>query len=426
MKKQLLDYYMHDGMTAFRFELKGIVDAEGARQLERARRTASSVIGDRRLIVDMTFVTAVEEEGSALLLRWHTEGAQIVANSPASRLLAESITGGPLAEPTANTRTWLPFRRGFVNSSVELLLVLALFLFPWGLSAANLKPETITAWDAYLETANSDLQQRVRPGGSFLWTLENSERAAAVRKGEIVVAPAPGHNPAKVPGGLIHHWMGAMFLPGLKVDDVLRVTRDYEHFKDYYRPSVVDSKTIARGEALDQFSMRIMNKAFFLKTALDADYQATNVRLDDHRFYSTSRTTRVQEIEDYGQPRERSIPEGQGGGYIWRLFGIARFQQRDGGVYVEFEAIALSRDIPAAAHLFVDPLVRRVSRNSLLTSLQQTGQALRGSPALVAVTSAAAKSAAIPSSAGRTPTDDASSLNTSSSRNTKSGFVGAH
>ena len=49
MKRQLLEYYMHDGMTAFRFELKGIVDAEGSRQLERAWRAAASIIGDRTL-----------------------------------------------------------------------------------------------------------------------------------------------------------------------------------------------------------------------------------------------------------------------------------------------------------------------------------------------------------------------------------------
>ena len=130
MKRQPLEYYMHDGMTAFRFELKGIVDAEGARQLEGAWRAAASIIGDRTSIVDITFVTAVEEEGGALLLRWHAEGAQILAHSPASRLLAESITGGPLAETTANTRTWLPFGRGFLDSSVGLLLVLALILSP--------------------------------------------------------------------------------------------------------------------------------------------------------------------------------------------------------------------------------------------------------------------------------------------------------
>jgi hypothetical protein len=54
---QALQYYMHDGSTAFRFELAGNLNDEGAHKLDQAWRTASSVIGDRRLIVDMTFVT---------------------------------------------------------------------------------------------------------------------------------------------------------------------------------------------------------------------------------------------------------------------------------------------------------------------------------------------------------------------------------
>jgi hypothetical protein len=119
--------------------------------------------------------------------------------------------------------------------------------------------------------------------------------------------------------------------------------------------------------------MMLMNKVFFLKTALDADYQATNVRLDGRRFYSVSRTTRVQEIED-----GRRIPEGEGGGYIWKLFSIIRLEQRDGGVYVEMEVAALSRDIPAAVRLVVDPIVRRVARNSMLTSIKQTQDAVFG------------------------------------------------
>src|SRR5258708_7964557 len=136
-------------------------------------------------------------------------------------------------------------------------------------------------------------------------------------------------------------------MPNVGLDDVVVVSRAYDRYKDFYRPSVVESKLIARNGADDTFSMQLMNKALFLKTAVDADYQATNVRLDDRRFYSISRTTRVQEIEELGQRGEHRMPEGQGGGYIWQLFSIARFEQRDGGVYVELEAVALSRDIPA-------------------------------------------------------------------------------
>ena len=46
-------------------------------------------------------------------------------------------------------------------------------------------------------------------------------------------------------------------------------------------------------------------------------------------------------------------------------------------MYVEMEAIALSREIPFSLRWVVEPVVRRVSRSSLLTSLNQTSEAVR-------------------------------------------------
>jgi hypothetical protein len=132
MKNQTLQYYMHDGPTAFRFELAGDLNREGARRLDQAWRTASSVVGDRRLIVDMTFVTDVSEQGRALIHRWHEEGAQLIANSQASHALAESILGQPLPKPAANLNgdhTWLPFLGSSIMRVVATLLV-AMIVFP--------------------------------------------------------------------------------------------------------------------------------------------------------------------------------------------------------------------------------------------------------------------------------------------------------
>jgi len=106
MKTQALRYYMHDGPAAFRFELAGDLNDEGARRLEQDWRTASSVIGDRLLIVDITFVTSAEKEARILLARWHASGARIIADSHTSRSLAESILGSlflslqPAAQPS--------------------------------------------------------------------------------------------------------------------------------------------------------------------------------------------------------------------------------------------------------------------------------------------------------------------------------------
>jgi hypothetical protein len=92
--------------------------------------------------------------------------------------------------------------------------------------------------------------------------------------------------------------------------------------------------------------------------------------------YSISNTTHIQEVDKFGTAEQRILPEDQGSGLIWRLSSITRLEERDGGVYAELEAIALSRDIPAALRLIVTPIVRRVSRDSLATSLHQTKVAI--------------------------------------------------
>jgi hypothetical protein len=266
------------------------------------------------------------------------------------------------------------WRPSLVRAAVPLLMAMA--LFPTVSDAATLKPETVADWEDYLHTVNVVLQDRIRPGGNFLWVDEVPERLAKVREGEIVVAPAPGHIPMKVESGLIHHWIGAAFLPNARVDDILEVIRDYDRYKEFYPPSVIVSKVLARSDPDEKFTMQLVNHEFFAKMALDADYRVTNVQLDHDRFYSVARTTRVQQLENYGQPRERMIPEGQGGGYIWKLFSIARLQNRDGGVYIEMETVALSRGIPAAFRVIADPIVRRVSRSAMLTAVKQTEDAV--------------------------------------------------
>jgi hypothetical protein len=250
-----------------------------------------------------------------------------------------------------------------------------LLLLPGVVHAARLDPSTTKAWDEYVEATNLRLQQRLNPGNSFLWVDEAPDRLRRVRASEIVVSPV-GQTPAKVPSGLIHDWIGAVFIPHATLNDVLKVARDYERYKVLYRPTVIDSKVVATGEAKDRFSMLLLTKSAFLKTAMDADYEASYVHVDNQRVYSVSRTTRIQEIEDYGTPGQRMLSEGEGIGLIWRIESITRYVERDGGVYIEFEVMGLSRDIPSSLRWLVDPLVRRASRRSLWTSLRQIRSAV--------------------------------------------------
>ena len=244
---------------------------------------------------------------------------------------------------------------------------------------AELKGETLKTWDAYLHAAN--LQMGSRTQGPFLWVDQEPDRLPRVRGGEILVSSAGPQNPKPVPSGLIHDWMGAAFIPDARLKDVLSAVRDYGDYKEFYKPTVVDSKLLGTDGACDTYSMRVVNKETVAETALDMEYETCYVKTDERRWYSITRTTRVREIRHYGKPDEQELPPNQGSGYIWRLYSVARFEERDGGIYVELEAIALSRDIPAALRWVVNPIVRRVSRNSMLISLQETEEAVRSTEA---------------------------------------------
>jgi hypothetical protein len=102
-------YYMHDGPAAFRFELAGDLDAADAARLEQDWHTASSMMGNRTLIIDVSFVTGIDETVRSLFRRWYAAGAEFSASSKRSRELVESITERPFTQELPHAQTYRPW-----------------------------------------------------------------------------------------------------------------------------------------------------------------------------------------------------------------------------------------------------------------------------------------------------------------------------
>lgn len=266
----------------------------------------------------------------------------------------------------------------YVRTGTNAFVLALLFmpLSPPVSKGAVLEPATVDAWEQYIDAAKKGMQDRLGPGETFLWVDEEPDRLSKVRSGQIIVSPVGRQTPKRVPEGLIHDWVGAVFIPDVTLQDVLRVVRDYPRYKELYQPTVADSKILPSDQSKDCFSMLLVDRSLVGKTALDTEYEVRYKQVDSRRGYSFSRATRILEVEGYGGDAQHVLPEGEGTGLIWRLFSITRYAERDGGVYVEFEAIGLSRDIPVSLRWLVEPMVRRVSRGSLSTSLKQTAQAV--------------------------------------------------
>lgn len=261
-----------------------------------------------------------------------------------------------------------------------MLSSLALALLALGiagpLGAMELEPATLQAWDAYVRIADAHMQARLGGQRPFLWSDEAAGRRSLLRRGEILVAPVSGRGTQTVPSGLIHDWIGAVFIPHATVDEFLTVVNDYDRYREFYRPTVVDSKLLACTSQDHRYSMVLQRRVLFVNAAVEGQYQARDFAVDAARGYSITATTRMQEIVDYGQNGQHLLPPGHGDGFIWRLHSIVRYAERDGGLYLEVEAIALTRDIPAAFRWVVKPVVNRLSIDSLTTSLRETRDAV--------------------------------------------------
>ena len=111
--------------------------------------------------------------------------------------------------------------------------------------AAEVTPETLQAFGRYVRTTETRLEQK-RAGGPFLWADESPERLRRLREGQVVIEPWSGKGDLAVPGGLIHDWVGAVFIPGGALARTLALVQDYGRHKDTYKPEVVDSRILSR------------------------------------------------------------------------------------------------------------------------------------------------------------------------------------
>jgi hypothetical protein len=215
-----------------------------------------------------------------------------------------------------------------MTNKLRLAVILILLRLHPSISAATLKAETKAAWDEYLEAAHAAMQVRLQPDAHFLWLDDQPGMAEDVRTKGPYIAPVGPHIPKRVPSGLIHDWLGVGFIPNVKIEDVLLVVRDYDQYKEVYKPGVIESISGGTDGVKDLFSMRLANKSVVSKTALDTDCEASYFRVDDRRWYGVSSTIHIQEVDKFGTPEQRTLPEDEGTGLSVRGVGSHRAKPR--------------------------------------------------------------------------------------------------
>lgn len=243
----------------------------------------------------------------------------------------------------------------------------------------QLKTETLRAFEDYVCAAEAAMEQTLKTSRGFLWVEGDAGRIAQVRKGKVVAerwGDAKSNEPLAVPSGLIHDWIGAAFVPGCTVQQALAFVQDYDNHKNVYKPEVIDSGVISHSGEDFEVYLRLLKKKI-ITVVLDTYHHAHYGRSGAHRAWCHSHSTSILEVERAGTRREYKLAPDAGYGFMWRLYSYWRFEEKDGGLFFECRAISLSRDVPTVLAWMINPIVRKLPKESLINTLEATRQGLQ-------------------------------------------------
>ena len=252
--------------------------------------------------------------------------------------------------------------------------------------AAELRSDTVAAFDRYIRASEARMARDLSEDRFLVLDhLPNGPRQelyAQLRQGRIYIEQVHTKEDGKsiqVPGGLIHHWVGVMFIHDATVAQTLEVLQDYDNHRNTYKPDVRNSKLLERNGGEFKVYLQLYRKSL-VTVVVNANLDIQYTLLDASRAMSKSHSTRIAEVENVGKSDEHELPVGNDHGYIWRLSSYWRIEEKDGGVYVQVESVGLSRSIPWVFAWLVNPLTRSIPREVLSRLLNATRVAVTTTP----------------------------------------------
>jgi hypothetical protein len=261
---------------------------------------------------------------------------------------------------------------------VALVLTVA-----WPVSAADLGPATSAAFDRYAALTQAKFDAENSRHSPFLWidSLPDARRRdayAQLHSGQVVferLETLDEANPILTSGGIIHHWIGTVFIPGATLAQTLAFEEDYDHQADDFRPDVLRSKILHHSGPDFTIVLRLHERKVNT-VVLDTQNQVHYGTVDATHAWSHSWTTHVQQVDHPGESNESLEPEGHDDGFLWRMNTYWRFEEKEGGTYIESQSISLTRDIPTGLGWMIGPYVTSIPSESLNFMLARTRTAI--------------------------------------------------
>lgn len=238
----------------------------------------------------------------------------------------------------------------------------------------QLQPQTVNEFDRYARKAEQQLAARWHGEREFLSTDDDSSMRAKIVAGDLLIVPGTPDNPVGISNGLIHDWVGTVFIPNTSMAKVLAILQDFDRHSRIY-PNIIRSRLI-RHDGNDVVGFwRLERKDPVLPVVLDVEQQAHYDEVRPGKWTCKAYAKNISEVENSGTLREKKLPPGEGRGFLWRLYAYWSLQTTNGGVIGECRTLSLSRSVPLSVAWAIRPFVQSLPRESLAATLRNTRSA---------------------------------------------------
>jgi hypothetical protein len=248
--------------------------------------------------------------------------------------------------------------------------------------AAEVKPETVAAFEHYIAVSEARMDDDIRDRQFLIIDrLPDSQRKQAygqLQQGQIYIEELQtqeDHHAIRIPNGLVHHWAGVIFIRNASLSETLAVMNDYEDEPSIYKPEIRKAKLIEQNGNQSKIYLQFYSKSI-VTVVLNAYFDVVQTQMGSTRVQSVSHSTRIVEVMNPGAPDEHERTDGYDHGYMWRLSSYWRVEEKDGGIYLENESITLTRTVPALLGWLINPLTKSIPRDVLHDMLTDTQKAV--------------------------------------------------
>ena len=239
------------------------------------------------------------------------------------------------------------------------MTVVALLVLATGapLAALPLPPATLAGWAAYISSTERRIERELTSTNRFLaqdFAAGSAGKREALQRGAILVDRVDATGAGDVPSALVHHWRGAVLIPGAKLADLLaKLQSGVPASQD-----VLESRILERQPDRLKVFLRVQ-RTKIVTVVYNTEHTVTFRRYGSARASSTSTATKIAEVESPGTSRERELEPGDDRGFLWRL-------QKDGRSSWLYGTLHVAR----LEWVFPGPLLTRALRQADTIALE--------------------------------------------------------